>query len=275
MKKILFVSKAFLSVVFLIGIFLIFNFFLFSSKEKRYSFAEHYQGLYISQKLFDILIFQNPEDSNLYFEKSVAFNKRGEYSKGFHLLDKAVHLNPELHLGYRGWLKLVKLKDYQGSIKDLTRLDSLTPNIVDYPWANNIHFLLGISYKGLNNYNRAIQEFNKAINSQKDSSWVNHNLYLYKGIILKEQGKYTDAIANFNACLEGCYKQSPEAHYQKALVFKSLEKFDSAKISLNKSLELFNNGYKHKDIYNEVSNELYLSDILLAMGSLNRQIQGN
>ena len=79
MKKILFVSKIFLSVVFLIGIFLIGYFFLFSSKDKRYSFAEHSQGLYMSQKLFDILIFQNPEDSNSYFEKSVAFNKRGEY----------------------------------------------------------------------------------------------------------------------------------------------------------------------------------------------------
>ena len=275
MKKILFVSKIFLSVVFLIGIFLIGYFFLFSSKDKRYSFAEHSQGLYMSQKLFDILIFQNPEDSNSYFEKSVAFNKRGEYAEGFRLLDKAVELNPDWHLGYRGWLRLVKVKDYRGAIRDLERLDSLTPNVVDYPWSNNIHYLLGLSYKGLKEYDYALNEFNKAVTSEKDSSLVNHNLYLHKGIILKDQGKYTDAIANFNACLEHSHKQSPEAHYQKALVFKSLEKFDSAQISLNKSLELFNNGYKHKDIYNEVSNELYLSDILLAIDSLNGQTQGD
>lgn len=275
MKKIVFVVKLFLSVIFLFAIMFIAYLLFFSSKEKRFTFAEHSQGFYLSQKIFDILIFQNPEDSNLYFEKSVAFNKRGEYAEGFRLLNKAVELDPSWHLGYRGWLRLVKVKDYKGAIKDLNRLDSLTPNVVDYPWSNNIHYLLGLSYQGLKKYDYALNEFDKAIISEKDSSWVNHNLYLLKGIILREQGKYTHAMANFNACLENNYGQSPEAYYQKALIFKRLEKFDSARFNLKKSLKLFNTGYKHKDIYNEVSNELYLSDILFAIEDLNEQIKDN
>ena len=265
MKKIIYFFKIILSLIFLSAIILIVYFLFFSPKGKRFSIAEHSQGLYLSQTLFDVLIFQDSDDSNSYFEKSVAFNKRGEYAEGFRLLNKAVELKPDWHLGYRGWLRLVKVKDYRGAIKDLNRLDSLTPNFVDSPWSNNIHYLLGLSYKGLNEYDNALNEFDKAINSEKDSSWVNHNTYLYKGIILKSRLKYPEALENFDACIKYNYGNSAEAYYHKGLIYKNLNNIDSSKASFNKSLKLFNNGYKHKDIYNEVQDELYLSDILIEL----------
>ncbi len=263
MRRIIYFLKVALSLIFLSVIVLIVYFFFFSPKEKRFLMAEHSQGLYMSQIIFDILIFQDSDDSNSYFEKSVAFNKRGDYAEGFRLLNKAVELKPDWHLGYRGWLRLVKVKDYEGSIKDLKRLDSLTPNFVDSPWSNNIHYLLGLSYKGLNEYSNALNEFDKAINSEKDSSLVNHNTYLYKGIILKGRFKYYEALKNFDACIKYNYGNSAEAYYQKGLVYRNINKLDSAKVNFEKSLESFNKGYKHKDIYNEVLDELYLSDILI------------
>lgn len=265
MKKVLHIFKIILIAFFTLFIILILFLFFFSPKEKRFSEAEHWQGLFLSQTLFDILIFQHPEDSNSYFEKSVAFNKRGDFAKGFELLNKAVDIKPDWHLGYRGWLRLVKIKDYRGTIKDLNRLDSLTPNFVDYPWGDNIHYLLGLSYKGLNEYEKALNEFDKVINSAKDSSWVNHNTYLYKGIILKNRLKYSEALENFDACIKYNYGNSTEASYQKGLIYKNLNNLDSAKASFNKSFELFNKGYKHKDTYNEVLDELYLSDILIEL----------
>lgn len=230
-------------------------------KLERFKFAEQSQGSYISQNMFDILIFQYPNYSDAYFEKSVAFNKRGDYEKGFYLLNKAVELAPKQHLGYRGWIKLMKLKDYEGCINDLKRLDSLTPNIVDAPWGENIHYLQGLAYKGLKEYDLAIEQFNKSLISQKDSSWVNHNLYLYKGIILKEQNKYEEALNHFNTCLKYCYDTSPEAYYHKGITYKKLNLSDSAKVCLEKSLVLFKKGYPNKDKYNEVMDELYISSI--------------
>ena len=87
-----------------------------SPKEVRFNFASHLQGEYISQKVFDILIYQYPDYSDAYFEKSVPFNKRGDYAKGFELLDKAVELDPDIHLGYRGYMKLRFLRDYDAAL---------------------------------------------------------------------------------------------------------------------------------------------------------------
>ena len=105
-----------------------------SPKEERFKIAEYSQGSYFSQTMFEILKFQHSDYSKVYVEQSVAFNKRGEYAKGFDLLDKGVELDPELHLGYRGWIKLRKLRDYEGALNDFNRLDSLTPKFVDAPW---------------------------------------------------------------------------------------------------------------------------------------------
>lgn len=267
MKKFFLIIKVLLSLFFIACILFISYLFLFGPKEKRFSFAEHSQESYLSQKIFDILIFQYPNYSNAYFEKSVVHNKRGDYKKGFQLLNKAVQIAPKDHLGYRGWLKLTKLKDYQGCIEDLTKLDSLTPDVVDAPWGENVHYLLGLSYKGLKKYDLAIKEFNKSIISQKDSSWVNHNLFLHKGIILSRQSKIKEALDNFNACLLNCYDKSPEAYFQKGVLYEKLNLQDSSKINFEKSLVLFKEGYAKKDVYNEVQDELYEEDIEDALSS--------
>ncbi|WP_298501923.1 hypothetical protein [uncultured Maribacter sp.] len=74
-------------------------FIALAPKEKRFEIAGNSQGTYLSQTMFNILRFQNPDYSDAYFEQSVPFNKRGEYAKGFQLLDKAVELEPLKHLG--------------------------------------------------------------------------------------------------------------------------------------------------------------------------------
>ncbi|KPM33410.1 Hypothetical protein I595_313 [Croceitalea dokdonensis DOKDO 023] len=242
--------------------------FFFTSKELRFSFAEKKQGLFLSQQLFKTLIFQYPAYSDAYFEKSVAFNKRGEYAEGFYLLNKAVEINPEAHLGYRGWLKLYKLKDFRGALLDFKRLDALTPNVIDAPWGENIYYLKGLSYNGLGQYKEAIIEFNKNIITESDSSWIDPKLFLHKGIALKELGDNEYALDNLNVCLNHTSNSSAEAFYQKGIVLKNLKQFDSSLISFRKSKQLFEKGRKIKDFYNEIPNELYLADILKEISSL-------
>ena len=262
MKKALHIFKLILTALFSIYIIVILFLFFISPKEQRFREAEHRQGQFLSQVLFDILIFQYSDYSDAYFEKSVAFNKRGEYNRGFELLGKAVELDSKLHLGYRGWLKFHKLKDYQGCINDLKRLDSLTPNFVDAPWGDNIHYVLGLSYKGLKQYNLALKEFDESIETEKDSSWVNPNVFLHKGIIYNELKEHHKAIKNFDACLKNNYNNSPEAYFHKGIALKKLNNVDSSKFCFKKAEELFRKGYKIQDIYNEVQSELYLSDII-------------
>jgi len=114
-------------------------FLFFSDPNRRFEIAEKRQGQLYSELLFNILLKQNPSNAHVWMEKSVAYNKNGNYTKGFKLLNKAVELSPEENLGYRGWLRLVKLKDYHGAIKDFVELDGLTPGFVDYPWGENFN----------------------------------------------------------------------------------------------------------------------------------------
>lgn len=48
--------------------------------------------------MFKVLRKQYPDYSDVYYEQSGAYNKRGLYHKEFKLLDKAVLLNPKKHL---------------------------------------------------------------------------------------------------------------------------------------------------------------------------------
>lgn len=227
-------------------------------KEKRFKMAEHSQGLYLSQTMFDILIFQNPNYSDAYFEKSVAFNKRGEYAKGFELLDKAVKLDPKLHLGYRGWMKLRKLRDFDNALNDFNKLDSLTPNFIDAPWGENIDFLRGECYFGKKKYKKAIEAFNLNIKNNKED-WVDIHTFVYLGLSEYELGNYEKAISEFERALKQS-KYTTESFFGISKAYYKLGNIDKAKENILEAEK--NIHYKRDDFYNEFLNEIYLSEIL-------------
>src|SRR5690606_35142215 len=104
---------------------------------------------------YEKAIEYDQDNSDAWMERSVSFNKAGDFHKGFEYLDKAVELDPKLHLGYRGWIRLRKMRDYDKALADFDRLDSLTPNFVDA----NIDFLRGECYFGKKDYPKAIEMF--------------------------------------------------------------------------------------------------------------------
>ncbi len=257
MNKFFKILKVVLSVLFLIYSFIILYFLFLSPKQGRFGFAEHSQGFYISQKLFDILIYQYPDYSDAYFEKSVAFNKRGDYAKGFELLNKAVEIDPTLHLGYRGYMKLRFLRDFDNALIDLNRLDSLTPNFVDAPWGENIDFLRGECYFGMKDYQKAVESFNLNVKNHKED-WVDIQTFIYLGICEYKLENYEKAISEFQRAL----KQSDttcEAHFYLTKVYMELQDFKKAKYHIFKAEETID--YKRDDSYKEFLNEIYISEI--------------
>ncbi len=73
-----------------------------SDKEKAdllYTLATPLQGQRVSQVLFSKAISYDPANSKIYMEQSVPFNKRGDFTTGFRLLDRAVALDTLAHLG--------------------------------------------------------------------------------------------------------------------------------------------------------------------------------
>jgi tetratricopeptide (TPR) repeat protein len=216
------------------------------------------QGSKDSQYFFDSSIKTDSTFSYGYFEKSVPFNKRGDYAKGFELLNKAVELNPKMHLGYRGWLRLIKLKDYKESISDLQKLKKIKSKHTYKAWGQNINFLIGISYLGMKNYVIAIEYFNFAINENSFEIDLNH--HLYNAIALFEIADFEQSIQNLKFCINH-NKNFTEAYYYLGINYSSLNKKTEARINFNIALSLYLRGFKNKNPYNEVFMELYLSDI--------------
>ena len=79
------------------------------------------------------------KNSDDYMEYSVVkFNKAGDFHTGFIYLNKAVELNATSHLGYRGWIRLRKIRDYDNALSEaeLIAIDRV------YKRDNNVSLLI-------------------------------------------------------------------------------------------------------------------------------------
>ncbi|UGU17270.1 tetratricopeptide repeat protein [Sinomicrobium kalidii] len=207
---------------------------------------------------FESAVRYDQENSKIWMERSVAFNKAGDFQKGFDYLNKAVELNPKMHLGYRGWIRLRKLRDYDKALMDFERLDSLTPNFTDAPWGEDIDFLRGECYYGKKDYEKAKDMFRRSIENQGED-WADIQTFVYLGLCEFELGNYERSISEFQRAL----KQSNtvcEAHFGLAKAYQKTEETEKAKESIQSAED--NIVYKRDDVYNEFLNEIYLSEIL-------------
>lgn len=215
---------------------------------------------------YETAIEYDQDNSDAWMERSVSFNKAGNFKKGFEYLDKAVELDPKLHLGYRGWIRLRKMRDYDKALIDFDILDSITPNFVDAPWGENIDFLRGECYFGKKDYQKAIELFNRNIKNQKED-WADIHSFVYLGLCEYELGNYEKSISEFQRALNQS-KYTPESFFGIARAYRKLGEFEKAKENIVKAEENIN--YKRDDVYNEFLNEIYLSEILEFKQQLNK-----
>lgn len=260
-SRILLLFKILFSLLFLGYISLAIFFVYFINKEARFAIAVGTQGTQFSQFIFSKLIKDFPTYSDAFFEKSVPYNKRGFYYEGFKLLNRAVDLNPKEHLGYRGWIKLNKLKHYQGAIKDFEKLNSLTSNYYDVN-GGSINYLLAIAYQGAGNFEKSKTFYEKLFKEDEKQYPIFPISYVNYGILLDSMGLHKKAIEQFDISLNKSNYKYAESYYNKALIYKKLGVPDSAEILLKKALDSYDQGYKISDVYNEAFNELYRDDII-------------
>lgn len=238
---------------FIIGVAVIvaigFIFYLSSSNKK-----DTEKGTELSQRVENF----ESRDSKEYMSYSIHLNKAGDFENGFKYLNKAVELNPKQHLGYRGWIRLRKMRDYDKALVDFDRLDSLTPNYVDAPWGENIDFLRGECYFGKKDYPKAIELFNRSIENQTED-WADIHTFVYLGLCEYELGNYEKAIQEFQRALKQT-EYVPESYFGMAKAYFKLGDHGKAKENLLKAEKTVQ--YKRDDVYNEYLNEIYLSEVL-------------
>lgn len=237
--------------------------YIIGSEHYRFAYAESRQGTLESDFIFAGLINKSPNDSKYYLERSVAFNKRGMFQRGFMFLNKAVQLDSVSHLGYRGWIQLYKIRNYQSALDDFNKLDSLTKTNVDYPMSENIHFLKAICLYKLGRIDESFNEFELAERTSLDG-FVDYKIKLYQAIIAYNIGNLALSESRLKDVIKE-YPQSSDANFYLSKIYEKNDRLDLVRKHLDDAKKYYLEGHVLKDVYNELPFELYLEDIEKAL----------
>lgn len=200
---------------------------------------------------------------------SVQNTKHGNYAEAIQALEKSLAINAKEMEGYYGWVLLYYYRDYEKSLKHLNHYDDLTPLDVDAPVGENIHFLKGLCYYQLVQYQNAIKEFE--LNEKFEVSHFgqkNCNTYIYF-YIARNYEKLND-LKKAETYYKKAIKQSQfpiEANFYLGLLYKYQHKLDLSKKHFEKSLKDIKLGYKQQDIYVELFDEVYQTQIEEALNN--------
>ncbi|MEM9338454.1 MAG: hypothetical protein AAGA66_06970 [Bacteroidota bacterium] len=226
--------------------------------EQWFSLSKYYrQGNLRRQWLMEQAIKTDPSFAEAYMQQSISHNKRGDFSTGMALLEKAVELKPVRYLGYRGSVKLYMLHDYEGALHDFLRLDSLTPNFRDAPRGEDIYQVMSLCHEGLGNDSLALFYLNKAID-EEDPQWVDNQAYLYRSRVQIRLGDFERAMDNLTHGIT----TNPLADYYYYLAYAHFQLNNPQKGCeyLSEGVEQFNLGYFRSNPYYELPGQVYLSD---------------
>lgn len=201
---------------------------------------------------------------------SVQNTKHGNYAEAVQALEKSLAINAKEMEGYYGWVLLYYYRDYEKSLKHLNHYDELTPQDVDAPVGENIHFLKGLCYYQLGKYQNAIKEFE--LNEKFEVSHFgqkncNTYIYFYIARCYEKSNDFKKAELNYKKAIKQS-KFPVEANFYLGLLYKQLHKVEQSEKYIKKSLQDIKLGYKQQDIYVELFDEVYQTQIEEAIHSL-------
>ncbi|PRB00212.1 hypothetical protein CQ046_19765 [Chryseobacterium sp. MYb7] len=222
-----------------------------------YSWASDLQGYAESQECFDKAIELCPDFSHAYMEKAVPYLKNGDFVTWKILIDKAVALNPQMHLGYRGWTKFQFLRDYKGAIQDLEGLKKYYPK--DLGRSQNGDYSLDVvramSYSALGQKVKAAGIIERLLTTRGYVKGMFDHYQL--GVTYFELGRYDKALENFE-------KQSKEYNFAENIYFKSkvskIRNKDYLDLKML-ALQTYDEGKTMKDVYTHHFNKVYRKEI--------------
>jgi tetratricopeptide (TPR) repeat protein len=225
------------------------------------SLSLYSQGTMQSDLYCKLFLQKFPGMHEAYMGRSVAYNKRGEPATAFAMLNKAVELAPIENLGYRAFVKLYMMHDYEGALRDCLRLDTLTGFAKPGVWGEDMDMVIGLCYLQLNDLEKARLRFTNCINSvtkQNGKEWNSPRVFLYLGITRMKEKAYTQAIQVFDESIE-LNPNYAEAYYYMALCYNLQKDLKNAGATLEKCKQVFAKYKSEKNPYFELPYQIYPS----------------
>jgi len=218
------------------------------------------QGSKKSQLKFDSAIKLCPDFAYAYREKSVPYLKRGEFVIWKKLIDKAVEIDPMGNLGYRGWCRFQFVRDYQGAIADIERLNAMTAFEIGYS-ANGdyqLNIAKALCYKAIGQKKKAIEIIEKQLMEKNYSPGLYD--YFHLGVLKMEVGETEQAINTLKKSIS-INDYFAEPYYYLALIYKKQKQATEFNENMAKAKAYYLKGYKRSDSYTEPMDKIYLADI--------------
>jgi tetratricopeptide (TPR) repeat protein len=231
------------------------------------------QGSALCQQTLDSALYYWPGYAEAWHEKSVPYLKRGDFLSWRKYVDKAVLLKPQTFLSARGWCRFKFLRDYEGGLDDLKRLDTLTQFNPGQSGDGNysLYIVMALCARELGHSAEAFHYFSLGIDSalaQKGLEWIGLYDYLHRAVARMKIKDYAGALLDLDLQVKK-YPNFAETYYYRGQVLLSLGRKEAAKKAFEKAKALFvSEGYHLSDPYCEMVDEVYLEDIEEAIGRL-------
>ncbi|MHC4182242.1 MAG: tetratricopeptide repeat protein [Planctomycetota bacterium] len=174
----------------------------------------------------------NPEIALSYYNRAIAFKKIGQIEKAIQDYDKAIDIDPDFAQAYcnRG-VAFAETGRFDNAIDDLDMAIRLDPNLGD------AYFARAIFFTDMRKFKKAIEDFGKCIGLSPDKTFA----YYLRGKSYKEIGEIGEtgkAIQDFNKAIT--IRPSYAGLYvDRGILLFQTGRFDEAIIDFDKSLELF------------------------------------
>lgn len=216
--------------------------------QQSYKAIQYPQGSRNSQIHFDMAIELCEDFAYAWHEKAVPYLKRGDFITWRQLMDKAVALEPEERLGYRGWCRYQFLRDYQGAIDDIERLESIVDYDIGYAQNGDCHLIVAkaLAYKGLGLQDKALQIL-EAFVADPDFYALPYD-FLHLGVMYLERGELKRALKSLNEQSK-VNPQLADNYYYLAQVYWQLGNKKEAKKQIRRCVNLHDQGLYRKDVY--------------------------
>ena len=195
-----------------------------------------------------------------HFELSVNYAKRGLMHQWKPLIDRAVALSPQTHLGWRAWYHWFFAHNYQKAIEDIEKLETLVSYDIGTTGDGMYHLtiLKGLCYAGLGQTQKAIETVTTCMNSNEEYFQGSFD-YLHLAVPYLK-------IAEVDKAMEALVKQQEfydmsEVHFYRGKGFLILGQKEKALNSFEIALEKYEEGIHMHDPYRQIPDEIYLLDI--------------
>ena len=178
--------------------------------------------------IYDEILKLNPNDADIYYNRGIAYHKKGDCDKAVADYNQAISINPEYADAYdnRG-VACYEKGEYDKAIADYNKAISINQEDA------KAYYDRGNAYYKKCEYDKAIADYNKAISINQEDAKAYNN----RGNTYYKKGEYDKAIADHNKAIS-INPEDAKAYYNRAMDYCNKGNYDKAIEDFNKAISI-------------------------------------